>query len=135
MFKKGIRAPILALFLLSLGGWVLHYKYHSPWEDASNLIPFVFGGLGTVVLPFMFNYRRTVAWAYLINIAAVVAGTVGMAMDSAEGWTGAVNLYTIVLGQHSLFPDIVMLLAKLPIGHAILMHFRSGRAGGSEAGN
>jgi hypothetical protein len=123
MSKKGIRAPILALFLLSLGGWVLHFRMHPPSQEAANLIPLVFTSLGVVVLPVMFSLRSTVRWAYLINIAAVIVGTISMAHESIETWTGPVSLYRIIF--ESTLADIVILLAKLPLGQAILGRYRT----------
>ena len=83
MIKREIRAPILALFCLSLGGLLLHVRIHPPEKSVFNWIPVVFGVLGTAVLPWMFNNRRTVPWAYLLNLAAVVAGTVTMTWYTA----------------------------------------------------
>jgi len=93
MFKKEIRAPILALFLLSLGGLLIHVKIHptavTPYNrnllpSAFNWVPIVFGLAGAFVLPLLFNFRRTVAWAYLLNCAAVGVGVVTMAFFSVD---------------------------------------------------
>jgi len=132
MFRKEIRMSIWAIFLLSLGGFIVHYRIHPPSESSFNLIPLIFTGLGVILLPLMFNCRKTVAIAYLINVAAVVVGTVTMAWESIEHWSGPVTFKTVVF--YTTFPDIVILLAKLPLGHQILMHFRgeAGEAEGSE---
>lgn len=128
MFKKEIRASIWAIFLLSLGGLMLHLKYHPVDESAFHWLPAIFGGLGVLVLPFLFNSRRTVALAYLINLAAVIAGTIAMAYESWEvveemqKQQQAITLEWVVFG--SLLKDIIILLAKVPLGHQILRHFR-----------
>jgi hypothetical protein len=122
LFKREIRLPILALFLVSFGGLLLHIRIHSPRDDAFNLVPVVSGIISTLILPLLFNYRRTVAWAYMLNLIGVALGTVTMAHYSIVHWQGAVTLDGVIL--KSTFPDIVVLLAKVPLGHEILKHFR-----------
>lgn len=122
MFKKEMGAPILALFFVSLGGLLLHIRIHPPSQEAFHWVPVIFGVISTFVLPFLFSNARTVAWAYLINIAAVVVGTIMMAAVSIEAWEGAVTLHGVLL--RSTFPDIMVLFAKLPLAHHILRHFR-----------
>ena len=122
MIKREIRAPILVLFFLSLGGLLLHIRIHPPDHSVFNWTPVVFGVLGTAVLPWLFNYRRTMPWAYLLNLAAVVVGTVTMAWHTATHWEGAVTWQAVLL--RSTLADIVILLAKLPPAHQILRHFR-----------
>jgi hypothetical protein len=122
LLKKEMGAPILALFFVSLGGLLLHIRIHPPSEEASHWVPVIFGVISTFVLPFLFSNARTVAWAYLINMAAVVVGTIMMAAVSIEEWEGAVTLDTVLL--RSTFPDIMVLFAKLPLGHYILRHLR-----------
>ena len=132
MFKREIRAPICALFFISLGGLLLHLRIHPPAKSAYNLVPAVCGGITTFVLPFLFNDRRTVAWAYMLNLAAVIVGAVGMAYFSATHWEGPVTLQTLLL--KSTLPDILVLCAKLPIGHQILRYFRPKEPPAAEPG-
>ncbi len=125
MFKKEIRKPILALFFLSLGGLMLHLRIHPVGEHARNLVPLLFGLATTFALPLLFNYRRTVAWAYAINIAAVIVGAVTMAWFSWVTWDiskAPVTVTNILL--RSTLADILILAAKLPLGQMILRHFR-----------
>ena len=122
MFKNQVRAPILALFLISVGGLLLHIRIHPPSESAFNLIPVAAGSVSVLLLPLLFNYRRTVGWAYILNAAIVIIGTVGMAYHSIEHWAGPVTIEAVLL--KSTLADILILLAKLPLGHHILRHFR-----------
>lgn len=122
LLKKEMGAPILALFFVSLGGLLLHIRIHPPSQEAFHWVPVIFGVISTFVLPFLFSNARTVAWAYLINIAAVAVGTISMAAVSIEAWEGAVTLHGVLL--RSTFPDIMVLFAKLPLAHHILRHFR-----------
>ncbi len=122
MFKKEIRASILALFLLSAGGLLLHTNIHRPTIDLFYWIPIAFGTVSTFAVPILFNYRRTMPWAYVLNLAAVIVGAAMMAYFSARTWQGPVTFGTLLLG--STFPDILVLLAKVPLGEQILRHFR-----------
>ena len=91
MCRKEIRAIIIALFLLAVGGLLLHLRIHPPTVDASNWLPVISCIISAVALPVMFNYRPTVAWAYIINLAAIVVGTVAMAHYSISNWQGPVT--------------------------------------------
>jgi len=118
MFKKPIRNSIWALIFLSLGGWLLHLRIHPPSESLFDWTPAVFGAISTFVLPVLFNYRATVKWAFVLNVAAVVVGTLTMAFFSATHWQGPVTLKTLLL--NSTVPDILVLFAKVPLSCQIL---------------
>lgn len=122
MFEKQIRAPILALFLISLGGLLLHLRIHWPPKEISLWLPAIFGVVTTFVLPFMFNNAKTIAWAYLINLAAVIVGTIAMANFSLENWQGPVTIKGLVL--QTTLADILVLWAKLPLAQIILRYWR-----------
>jgi hypothetical protein len=133
VFKKGIRGPILAIFLLSAGGLLLHLRIHTPGPlqpllgmqpssaPAANWVPLTFGLLGTFLLPFLFNYDKTVVWAYLVTWLAVVVGTGSMVHYSIVHWQKSVGVSGNLL--QSTLPDILVLAAKLPLAHVILRHF------------
>ena len=131
MFKKEIRASIWAIFFISLGGWLLHLAYHPVEEKAFNWIPAIFGGISTLALPFLFNFRKTVVLAFLLNWAAVIAGTVTMGYESLEHAPETITLKWVVFD--SLLKDIVILLAKIPLGHQILGYFRSTSSSAGES--
>lgn len=131
MFGKGLCAPISAFVLTSLGGLLLHIRVHPPTADASNWIPVVFGAISIVVLPFLFSTSKTVAWAYLLTVLTVVAGTVGMAYESISHWQTSVTLTNILL--YSTLADILILWAKLPLAHVILRHWRPASAAQTKA--
>ncbi len=122
MFRKEVCMPILGLFFISLGGLLLHLRIHPPTDEAYNWIPVVFGVLGVIVLPFLFNSPRTVAVAYLLNAVSVVAGNGAVTWHSIEHWQGPVSWDAVLL--KSTLADSLILLAKLPIAHTILRHFR-----------
>jgi len=138
-FKTPIRGPIWALLCLSLGGLLLHLRIHPPGESPFNYIPLVFTLVTALLVPVAFNYRRTVAWAFVLNTATVIVGVVTMAYYSARGWQSIPNVLTLTTDSSALtyltdivlrvmlwttLPDILVLLAKLPLGLHILRYFR-----------
>lgn len=123
-FKENIQKPVFALIFLSLGGWLLHLKIHAPFEEGTNpanLIPFVIGLLNVVLVPVLFNYKKTAILAYLINGFSVVIGTVLMAHIALPQVLNSPNLSTIFV--RSTLPDIFILLPKLFIGQIILQYY------------
>lgn len=118
MFKAEIRGPIWGLIFISLGGLGIHLKVHPPLKELINIIPALLGIFNVVVLPFLFNSVRTMRWAYLANIATVIVGGVGMAYFSLINWEGPLTLSGLLIG--TTLPDIVLLLARLPLGELIL---------------
>lgn len=118
MFRREIRDLILAFFLLSLGGLILHARVHPPSQSLLNWIPLFFTVVNTLGLPFLFNRRDTVTYAYLFTWATVAAGTVGMAYFAIDNWDMPVTLANIV--TKSTFPDILILWSKIFLAHKIL---------------
>lgn len=122
MSKKGVLAPILSLFLMSLGGLLLHLRIHPPGSEASHWIPAVSGIATTFALPVMFYYRKTVTWAYLLTWVAVIVGTVMMADHSVDHWVSEVTFKRVIL--ESTIADIAILWAKIPLAYMILRIMR-----------
>jgi hypothetical protein len=60
----------------------------------------------------------TATWGYLFTWATVVTGTVAMAYFSIVTWKLPITAQTVIM--NSTLPDIIILLAKLPLGHKIL---------------
>jgi hypothetical protein len=129
MFLKEIRELIGAFFFLSLGGLLLHLRLHPPSAGLFNWIPAAFGVLSTVVLPFLFNRRNTVAYAYLLTWASVIVGTAGMAYFSITTWKLPITADTVIL--KSMLADIIILWTKLFLAHKILRFHRPAGAAGS----
>lgn len=122
MFRKEVRDLIWVFFFVSLGGLLLHLRIHPPNENVFNWVPAAFGAVNAFVLPFLFNSQATVTWAYLITWATVVTGTVTMAYFSIITWGMPVTPKTIVM--YSTLPDILILVAKIPLAHRILRAYR-----------
>jgi len=100
---------IAALVFLALGGWLLHLRTHPPLQEAENLVPFISGIASVVILPVMFWFRPTLAYAYVINGMLVILGTITMTHFSI------VELGT----PFGLLADIALLWGKFAVGKAI----------------
>jgi hypothetical protein len=123
-FKAQIEKPLLALIFLSIGGWLLYLKIHPPFGDdinPANLIPFFMGLLNVLVVPILFNSKKTAIVAYLVNGLSVVIGSILMAHLSLPRVINTPNLATIFIS--STLPDILLLLPKLFLGQIILQHY------------
>ncbi len=121
IFKRDIRGPIWALLLLSLGGWMLHFRIHPLSGNPSNFVPFFFGLVGVIVTPQLFNYRKTVVIAYLLNGAGVIIGTIAMASLSLSALPHPLTFTGVTF--RTTLADILILLPKLLLGQMILTHF------------
>lgn len=119
MKPEGIKFPVFGLFCMALGGFLLHYRIHPPSKDAFNLIGVLFPLFNTIFLPIMFLSRKTVTWAYVINVTSVVVGVTVMTWYSIANWKDPLTLYNLVF--QSTLADSLILIGKLPLGHIILM--------------
>lgn len=123
MFKKEIRLPIISLFLIALGGLLLHLRIHPPSKDPDNYAPLFLGIISVFILPFMFNCQKTAVAAYFLNLIAIITGTFAMAFFSINNWNDPVTVKTILL--QSTLADILILFARLPLAHIILKYWQS----------
>jgi len=127
MISKELRLPILALFVLTLGGWLLHVRAHPVSFDPANpsnpafLVPYVAGILGGVAVPLLLNYRRTFVLGYLLNGMSVVIGTITMASLSIAHLPSPLTIRGILFG--TMLSSILLLFPKLFLGHMILFHY------------
>ncbi len=121
LFQKEIRKPILALMLISLGGWMLHFRVHSITAHPVNFLPFLLGLIDIIITPILFNYRKTVVAAYLINGIGVILGSIAMAVFSLYHLAEPVTIGSILF--KTMLSDIFILLSKLFIGQLILSYY------------
>jgi len=116
--KKTVKVTLIAaLFCLSLGGWLLHYRIHPPAKEAIYLVPFFTGLIGVFCLPALFYFRKTILYGYLINGFIAIAGTILMAQFSYEHFQGALTIPNILF--NTLFADIILLWARFSVGKAL----------------
>lgn len=108
---------IATLFFLALGGWLLHLRIHPPVRGAVYFIPFAAGIISAFCLPFLFCFRTTLPFAYVINGFLVIIGTLTMAHFSIVHFQGPVTAANIIL--NTLFADILILWGKFSVGKAL----------------
>ncbi len=108
--KNVLKATLVtALFFLAAGGWLLHFHIHPPFQESYNLVPFLSGIVSIVILPAMFWFRPTLAYAYVINGMLVILGTITMTHFSI-----------VELGSpFGMLADIALLWGKFAVGKAV----------------
>ena len=102
---------------LALGGWLLHLRIHPVAKDAENYIPLVAGFISVFVIPFLFIFRSTISFAYLLNGMTVIIGTTTMTHFTIENPPQEWTLQTIFLG--TLLADVILLWGKFAVGKAL----------------
>ena len=125
--KGSIRGELASLVLLSIGGLLMHWRYHPiplPGAPAShaNIVPFVLGLAGVIAVPLLLSREKTWLTGYLINGFAVITGTVMMGYLGISGWSGLPGIDTVIFD--SMLPVILLSIPKLIIGQRILYHYR-----------
>jgi hypothetical protein len=108
---------LMGLIVISIGGLLLHSRIHPVSDKYINLIPAICGVLGIIVVPILFCFKKTIAYAYVINGFAVIIGTITMAHYSIANWPKETTLKTILFG--TLLADILILWGKFFVGKAI----------------
>ncbi|MFA5795434.1 MAG: hypothetical protein WC980_10275 [Candidatus Brocadiia bacterium] len=108
---------IFGLFFISLGGWLLHLRIHSPWNNQVNYLPFIIGILNIAVVPWLFLSRRTLALGYIINGMSVIFGIIMMADFSLGKIPQAFTAKDIIL--NTTLADILLLIGKFAAGKAL----------------
>ena len=121
LFKKEIRKPILALMLLSVGGLLLHLRIHPFWQSPSYYLPFVSGLLSILIIPILFNSKKTVIIAYLLNGIGVLVGIIAMTYFSLSALPSPLTPANILLG--TTLANSVILYSKFFLGKTILLYF------------
>jgi hypothetical protein len=123
------RALLLALLLVALGGFLLHYRIHPVMApdkanpgvllfSKSNFMAFIFPLADVVLVTLLFAFRRTALYGFLLNGLIAIYGTIFMAHFSIaqlggkslpiEGWI-----------LKSTLPDIAILWGDFFIGKAL----------------
>jgi len=83
--KQNIRALLLfALVFVSLGGFMIHLRIHPPNATTANLIPFIAGIIGILIVPAMFLANTTKAFAYVVNGMLAIIGIITMGYFSIK---------------------------------------------------
>lgn len=127
MFPREIRKEITAIFLLSLGGFLLHLRLHPvsfdpvSLENPAHFIPFVTGILGVIAVPALLGSKKTMTPGYLINGMSVIIGAIVMVHFTLAAPPHPVRLSSIFL--NTTIPYIALLVPKLLIGQSVMTHY------------
>jgi len=108
---------LIGLIALSAGGFLLHLRVHPVSQNLSNLVPFISGLLGVLVVPLLFSFKKTIAYGYVINGMEAIIGTVTMAHFSIAHWPAHTTLTSILM--MTLLADILLLWGKFGVGLAL----------------
>ncbi len=100
---------VTGLVFLALGGAIMHSRFHPPFTEYYNLVPFFSGLVSVVVLPALFWFRPTLPYAYVTNGMLVILGTITMTHFSI-----------VELGSpFGMLADVSLLWGKFIVGKAI----------------
>jgi hypothetical protein len=131
LVDQKIRTPLLSLWFISFGGWLLHLKIHAPSfiadepQNPTFLIPFILGLLNIIFVPIAFVYKKSSILAYLVNGFSVVVGALTMAHFSITNLPNPLTPGSILI--RTTLPYIFISLPKLFMGQAILEpHYPAG---------
>lgn len=116
--KALLKVTLLSgLVVMALGGWLLHSGFHPPLMKGYNLVPFLAGLTSIIIVPFLFWFRSTFAYAYVINGFMVILGTITMAHFSIAHFSGPLTLESLFF--RTMLPDIFMLWGNFAFGKAL----------------
>lgn len=106
--KQNIKILLLAgLILISLGGWLLHLRFHPLSSNISFSVPLAAGILSVVAVPLLFGFKKTISYGYVLNGIIVIIGTITMAHYSLAFLPQRLSVPYLVL--NTTFPDIAIL--------------------------
>jgi hypothetical protein len=120
------RSLLLALFLLALGGFMLHYKIHPFMVADSGTVHFngtfflanIFPLIDVLFVTILFLSRKTVIYGYLLNGLIVIYGTIFMTHFSIAGlMSDPIPPSQWII--NSLLPDIGIAWADFFVGKAL----------------
>ncbi len=116
--KQNLRILLICtLFFLACGGWLLHNRIHPLGEAPGFVIPYVSGILSIVIITFLFCFRNTVAYGYVLNGMTAIIGTIAMFHFSLKNPPSAWTVQTILF--QTLLPDIAILWGKFTVGKSL----------------
>lgn len=108
---------IAALMVISLGGLMLHIRVHAVADNPANIIPVVAGILSILAIPWLYAYRSTVQYAYVLNGMLAILGTIIMTHYSIANWPDPATFGSVML--NTLLSDVLILWTVFFIGKAI----------------
>jgi hypothetical protein len=111
MIRKKIKIYlIIALFLLSAMGLVVHFMVHNPSKVMYGYVPLVSGIISTFGIPLLFYFRRTLHLANILNGFTAIIGIIAMTHFMT---TGAPMYLDIALTVVKFLTGIAIFLVSL----------------------
>ncbi len=105
------------LFIVSLGGLLIHLKLHPPPGPSWHYLPYSAGAISVLVVTVLFFFRRGYQFAYVINGMLVIIGTIAMTHFSLAFPPKVISISGIVTG--SMLPFILVLWTNFVLGKAL----------------
>jgi len=117
----GKRTLLLTLFLLSLGGLLLHLRIHTPWHEGKIMMPYALASLCNLIslllVVVFFARKETAELGYLLNGLTVILGIILMSQLSLQSWSAGLPWYAALL--NTTLGDSFILLGKFMAGKAL----------------
>ncbi|MBA4386448.1 MAG: hypothetical protein C0404_00615 [Verrucomicrobia bacterium] len=108
---------IVALVVSAMGGFLLHFRVHSPLEHSFGIVPYVAGILSVLLVPILLSFRRTLDYGYILNGMLVIVGTVTMTHFAIDHWPTPFSIGGLLF--KTTLADILILGTKFFVGKAI----------------
>jgi len=108
---------LVGLWVLAVGGLLLHCRIHPVKDNYSNLVPLVSCLLSVLIVPILFCFRRSIAYGYVLNGFFVIIGTITMTHFSIAHWPKPATIQAVLLT--TTLSDILILWARFFIGKAL----------------
>lgn len=109
---------VTSLVAISIGGWLLHLRIHPIGDKYANFVPAAAGVVSIFVVPFLFLFKKTLPFAYVITGIIAIVGTITMG-DMSIGLLEEKGVSLANIFFQTLFADILILWAKFFIAKAV----------------
>lgn len=122
MVSRSVRILILIHIGITLGGILMHLKFHPPnkslyfwWASPVNAV-------SLLIIPVLYSRPSTAGWGFMLNAFAVLIGTIGMSYYSLLNLERPLTLFRVFI--ESTLPNIIILWSKIPIAYLILLEMQ-----------
>lgn len=125
MVSRSVRILILIHIGITLGGMLMHLKFHSPLKSLYFWWASPVNAVSLLIIPVLYCRPSTAGWGFMVNSLAVLIGTVGMSYYSLLNLERPLTFYRLFI--ESTLPNILILWTKIPIAYLILLQMQPNR--------